>query len=160
MDDTKERDKDAVTGQFKKGNRAALKHGAYSLARTKNVPSIRGVRELARYITQIKANLEKATPDMNVKKELLINQVIKIEEKICFIDMWLRKTSVLRPDKARKGLIELQPVLANSYLAFLNSQRLALMALGIGSEEAERAMFPYEIEAEDSSKGNEKGKKK
>jgi len=149
--------RDTKTGQFKKGNEAALKHGAYSLARTKNVPSIRGVRALARHLDQVKVQLETATPDLNVKKELLIGQIIKTEEKLCFIDMWLRKVGIIRADRIKRGLLELQPVLAHSYLGFLNTQRQALMALGIDSKDAERALFPYEIEAEAQAK--EKAKK-
>lgn len=143
----KAKDKDSKTGRFKKGNIAALKHGAYSLARTKNVPSIRGVRALAMHLDQVKVKLERATPDLNIKKDLLIGQVVKTEEKLCLIDMWVRKIGVLRPDRRRHGLLELQPALAHSYLAFMNSQRLALMALGIRSAEADRVLFPYELEA-------------
>lgn len=150
--------KDLKTGKFKKGNIAALKHGAYSLARTKKVPSIRGVRALARYLDQMKVNLERATPDLNVKKELLIGQVIKTEEKLCLIDMWIRKTGVLHPDRAKRGLLELQPVLAHSYLGFMNSQRLALMALGIESAELEKGQtLEAIIDEHDTKEAKAKG---
>lgn len=124
------KDRDEGTGRFVKGNVAGLKHGAYSLARVKNVPSVRGIRVLTKHLDRVKSELEKATPDLNVKKEILISQVVKTEEKLCLMDMWLRKVGMIKADKARKGLLELQPCLAKSYLGFMNTQRLALMALG------------------------------
>ena len=128
------KDRDEQTGRFVKGNVAGFKHGAYSLARVRNVPSVRGVRALAKHLDRVKIELEKATPDLNVKKEILISQVVKTEEKLCLMDMWLRKTGMIKADKARKGLLELQPCLL-SYLGFLNSQRLALTALGLGDRQ-------------------------
>jgi len=128
------KDRDEQTGRFVKGNVAGLKHGAFSLARVRNVPSVRGVRALAKHLDRVKIELEKATPDLNVKKEILISQVVKTEEKLCLMDMWLRKTGMIKADKARKGLLELQPCLL-SYLGFLNSQRLALTALGLGDRQ-------------------------
>jgi len=156
----KANDRDSRTGHFLKGNKAALKHGAYSLARAKKVPSFRGVRALVRHLDQVKVNLEKATPELNVKKEILIGQVVKTEEKLCLMDMWIRKTGILRPDRARRGLLELQPCLAYSYLGFMNSQRLALMALGLDTEEAEKVLTPIEyIKKFDKAKAKKKVEK-
>ena len=138
------KDRDEQTGRFIKGNVAGLKHGAFSLARVRNIPSVRGVRALAKHLDRVKIELEKATPDLNVKKEILISQVVKTEEKICLMDMWLRKVGMIKADKARKGLLELQPCLAKSYLGFMNTQRLALMALGFEKGMSERILTPME----------------
>jgi len=128
------KDRDEQTGRFVKGNVAGLKHGTYSLARVRNIPSVRGVRALAKHLDRVKIELEKATPDLNVKKEILISQVVKTEEKICLMDMWLRKVGMIKADKVRRGLLELQPCLL-SYLGFMNTQRLALMALGFRDQQ-------------------------
>lgn len=138
-------DRDKRTGRFIRGNKAGFKHGAYSLARVRNVPSIRGVRALAMHLDEVKSELEASTPEMNVKKELLIGQVVKTEEKILLMDMWLRKFGIIKADRARKGSLELQSCLVNSYLSFLNTQRLALSALGLEGRQAVDAMTLQDI---------------
>lgn len=147
----KAKEKRDSKGRFVEGNVAARKHGAYSLARTKNVPSIRGVKALARYLDRIKSELEGTTQDINVKKELLINQIVRTEEKMRLMDMWIKRTSLLRPDKARRGLLDLQPCLY-SYLAFMNTQRQALMALGLNKEKIDQIKAPYEILKDEEGK--------
>lgn len=129
-------------GRFIKGNGVAISHGAYT---KKRKISVRGVRALNRYLDQVKVELEKATPDLNVKKGLLIDQVIRCHEKVCLIDMWIRKIGILRPDKARRKVLELHPVLAHSYISFLNTQRLALLSLGIDGDNADKILTPIEL---------------
>lgn len=43
---------------------------------TGRVPSVRGARVLRRELTKIRAELESLTPDLNVKKALLIDQIV------------------------------------------------------------------------------------
>lgn len=140
----KEKDtgRDPNTGKFTKGNVVALRHGIHSM---KNVPSVKGARALTKYLNEVKASLELATPELNVKKAILINQVLKCEEKLNLIDMWVRKTGILRPDRAKKGLLDLQPALTNCYLGFMKAQRQALLALGIDSRESEKILTPLEL---------------
>lgn len=135
--------RDPKTGRFRKGNVAAVKHGAYAIARAKgSIPSVRGVRALARYLDHAKGELEKLVTDLNIKEELYISHVIRTEEKMRLIDMWVRKVGILRPDKARRGVLELHPALSQSYLSYMNSQRLALQALNIPKEKAAKALNP------------------
>jgi len=70
----------------------------------KSIPSIRGARALQKHLDWIKVELENAVPDMDVRNEILINQVVKLEQKICLADRWMRKagTQGLR-NRERKG---------------------------------------------------------
>lgn len=131
-------------GRFLPGNQTAVKHGAWSLKSGK-IPSVRGVRQLKRDLQQIREELEKITPGLDAKKSLLISQVVRTEAQIRLIEMYLKKAGILRPDKWRRGIVDLQPSLSNSYLAFLNTQRHAIMALGLDQDRAAEVLAPYEI---------------
>jgi len=145
-------------GRFLLGNQAALKHGAWSLAKAR-IPSVRGVRKLNKELEGIRESLEKLTPQLNVKKQLLISQIVRTEGQIRLIEMYLRKAGILRPDKLRRGILDLQPSLANSYLAFLNVQRHAIMALGLDNDKASEILAPYEIVEEQKDDNNRRNKR-
>jgi hypothetical protein len=100
------KDRDIRTGRFTDGNKAALKHGAYSMQSFESAkkPSIRGVRALTRYLDRLKSELESITPQLDVKKQLLINQVISLEEKRQLIDMWLKSIYGLPLDRQEKRI--------------------------------------------------------
>jgi len=138
------KDRDSKTGQFVCGNKAAIRHAAYSLQATGKVPSMRGVRALARHLDRLKSELESITPQLDAKKQLLINQIISLEEKRQLIDMWLKKCGLVIPEKVRKRRLELQPVMS-FYISLMNSQRHAILALGLDIEQARRLLTPLEI---------------
>ena len=127
--------RDPRTGKFLPGNRYAERHGAFSIVSGK-VPRIRGIRQLKRELEELRKRLEENIQDLNPKKELLVNQVIRTETQIRLIELFLRKHGILRPDKYRKGILELHPSLASSYLSFLNVQKNALLNLGIDEVKA------------------------
>jgi len=150
--------RDKKTGRVLPGSQLALKHGIYSLDK---IPSIRGARALSKHLDWIKVELENAIPDMDVRKELLINQVVKLEQKICLADMWMRKAGIIRRDKLKEGYLEMHPILAASYVALMNSQRLALRDLGIEGEKASRILTPTQLAAKvDRIDAEKKGRRK
>jgi predicted DNA-binding protein YlxM (UPF0122 family) len=132
-------------GRFLPGNQAAVKHGAWSLARSSKVPSVRGVRSLRKDLERIKCDLEEITPRINVKKSLIISQIVRTEGMIRLIEMYLKKTGILKPDKFRSGILDLQPSLSKSYLALLNTQRQAILSLSLDEQKADEILAPYEI---------------
>lgn len=138
------------SGRFLLGNQAAKKHGAWSLARSGKVPTIRGARALGQRLEELQAELEKNTPKLNVKKELLIGQIVKTEGMICMIEMYLKKQGILRPDQYRRGIITPQPALSSTYLSLINSQRQAIMALGLEPIQMEEILTPYQIVEKDN----------
>jgi hypothetical protein len=75
--------------------------------------------------------------------------------------MYCKKYSVLRPDQAKKGIIELQPVLGHQFLAFLNTLRQNLVALGLDKKKADAVLTPLElaakIDAEKEAREGEQG---
>lgn len=66
-----------------------MKHGAYTLRATGRVPSVRGVKILRKRLTRVREDLRSATPVLNVKKELLIEQIVRIEAQISLVEMYL-----------------------------------------------------------------------
>ena len=139
------RDKDKKSGQFLQGNKAALKHGGHSFAASGKVPSVKGVRKLKKDLEQLRTDLEKITPKMNVKKALIIGQICKAEGFILLIELYLKKAGILKPSRLKAGVIDVQPALGTTYLQLLNNQRSALALLGLDEQKFEEIKAPYEI---------------
>lgn len=147
-------DRDPKSGKFISGNRASVRHGVFSA----RVPKIRGIKRLNRELEKLRDELESNVPEITPQKALLISQVVRSELQIRLIEIYTGKYGVLKPDQFRKNCLELHPALANSYLSFLNSQRAALQALGIGKEEAKDVIDVRSYAAE--KYGGKKAKKK
>ncbi len=93
-------------------------------------------------------------------REGLVNDLGPLEDdltaaQIVLIDRVISKLSVLRCVEEyvlEKGVFttagELHPVLSKSYLAWANSIRLDLQALGIDKQAGERVLSPLEVAAE------------
>jgi hypothetical protein len=137
-------ERDTKTGRFLPGNTLGMRHGAHAVKPTAKVPSVRGVRALAQHLDSLKSELESITPHLDAKKQLLLNQIISLEEKRQLIDMWLKKCGLVIPEKVRKRRLELQPVMS-FYISLMNSQRHAILALGLDIEQVRRLMTPLEI---------------
>ena len=131
-------------GKFVKGNHAAVKHGGHAFLITGKVPSVRGARALKNELTRIRKELEAGTPALDVKKELLINQVINSLGFMKLFEMYCRKAGILNPKKWRQRILEYQPAF-QTYLSMMNAQRSALQALGLDEKGAEEILTPYEI---------------
>jgi len=142
MKDKKE-DRDSKTGQFGKGNQAALKSGSYSFKLTGKVPSVRGARRLMRELQEAKKAIEAITPCMNIKKGLLIDQVIKAQGFMRLFEMYCRNHGILNPRLYQRKVLDFQPGF-RTYLSFAGLQHKALMALGLDINEAERLLTPAE----------------
>ncbi|MBN2243108.1 MAG: hypothetical protein JW793_10490 [Acidobacteria bacterium] len=70
-------------------------------------------------------------------KEILIKSTVEAFGVILLAAMFCKREGVIRPDLARHGVIELQPVLGKQFLAFLNSIRQNLVALGLDRKKAD-----------------------
>ena len=137
-------ERDIKTGKFLPGNTLGMRHGAHAVKPSAKVPSVRGLRALARHLDRLKSELESITPHLDIKKQLLINQIISLEEKRQLIDMWVKKVGLVIPEKVRKRRLELQPVMS-FYISLMNSQRLAVLSLGLNEDHVRRLMTPLEI---------------
>ena len=150
-------------GQFVKGNPYAsvanLKHGVYAFKITGRVPSLKGARALMHDLDRLRKELEAITPGMNVKKGLLIGQVVNARGFMRLFEMYVKQVGLLNPRLYPRGVIDFQPGF-KTYLSFAAQQHRAIMALGLNTEEAEKALTPIEyIEQFDKAKVKKKVKK-
>lgn len=131
--------------QAKNQEKSLVKHtGIYSWLRTGKInPSIRGYKRLQKYLSDIERDLiaEQGGPEnMTTAKEVLIKATVQAYGVLLLAGSYTKKYSILRPDSARKGILELQPVLGHQFIAFLNTIRQNLVVLGIEKRQVEEAL--------------------
>lgn len=151
-------DRDSKTGRFLPGHLIASKHGVTRYLATGKLPSIRGKKAIQKHLEEIRSGIEEMTPRMNAKKRILISQIVRTEGVLQAIELYIQRAGIIDEKKfISKKMIMLQPCF-NSYLSFLNSQRLAIMALGLEGQ-AEKIITLDEIVAEHDQKEKTKGGK-
>ena len=125
----------------KKTKKKNPKHGVYSWLDQKRInPSIRGHRKIQAYLEDIESQLQgmQGGPDkLTAAKQILIKSTVEAYGVILLASVYCKDAGILRPDKKKKGVIELQPVLGKQFLAFMNTIRQNLLALGLDKKEAE-----------------------
>ena len=131
-------------GRFIRGNQAAIKYGGHSFIATGKIPVVRGTRKLRKELIKIQRELEDNIPDLNAKKLLLVNQIIKSHGFTCLFEMYCRKAGLLDPVQTKRGQVAFQKGF-KVYISLLNVQKSAIMALGLDERQAEEALTPYEI---------------
>lgn len=137
--------RDTASGRFLPANTSRMTHGAASFLRTGRVPSIRGKRRIQKRLNELRAALIEATPGSeDPRKLVLIGQIVEAQGFVMIIGEYVKRAGVLRPDKFRRGLLELQPVLG-SVASFMGAQRAAILALGLDSKKGAEILTPYEI---------------
>ncbi|NQT80268.1 MAG: hypothetical protein HQ555_07765 [Candidatus Aminicenantes bacterium] len=145
--DTKENEKNA-----KSEPNTRLTHGVYSWLRTGKVnPSIRGQKKLQKYLQDIEKELIDdlgGVENLTAAKEILIKGTIEAYGVLFLAMMYCKKTSILRPDKLRRGIVEMQPVLGAQFLAYMNTIRQNLLALQGLENNTEKLSTPEKIAAE------------
>jgi hypothetical protein len=126
----------AQTEPKKKGRRP----GIYSWLRTGRVnPSIRGHKALQTYLMTLERELTElqGAGGMTAGREILIKSTVEAFGVVLLSAMFCKREGVIRPDMARHGVIELQPVLGKQFLAFMNSIRQNLVVLGLDRRRAD-----------------------
>lgn len=141
---TKKADRDEKTGRFLKGNLAPVKHFGYSKSR--NVPL-----KVRKFITATREamikDLAQDEAGLTTSQLILIDKAVNILQVTLCIESFIRREGVFRGKK-------LEPVLANNYLAYINSLRIILRELGISTKASERILSIAEIikEAEEEAR--------
>ncbi len=131
------------------------RHGGYSLMiRAGVLPERRAY--LRAYLTEAREglvnNLGPLEADLTAAQVVLIDRVISKLSIIRCIEEHVREKGVF----TKAG--ELDSVLSKSYLAWANSIRLDLQALGIDKQAGERVLSPLEVAAEiDKAKADAEG---
>jgi len=123
----------------KKAKKKNPKHGVYSWLDQKRInPSIRGHRKIQAYLEAMESQLQDMQGgSMTAAKQILIKSTVEAYGVILLTSVYCKDAGILRPDKKKKGVIELQPVLGKQFLAFTNTIRQNLLALGLDKKEAE-----------------------
>ena len=128
----------------------AKRHGAYSFIVRGELPIHRAY--LLRYLTECRQGL---INDLGGSKKLSTGQTILIDRVIGKLGI----SRLIEEHCKENGAIigkELAPVLKQSYLAYSNSLRLDLLALGMNERMTDKALTPLEyIDAFDKKKAKE-----
>jgi hypothetical protein len=74
------------------------------------------------------------------QQEVLIRQVLRAEGVLRLIEMWLQKVPAISSKGWKRGSLELQPCLSQSYGFFLNVQRQAVLALGLDLKQVDQGL--------------------
>lgn len=123
------------------------RHGAYSFIVRGSLPTHRAY--LLRYLTDCRQGL---INDLGGCERLSTGQTILIDRVIGKLGVSRLIEEHCKENGAIRGQ-ELAPVLKQSYLAYSNSLRLDLLALGINERVTDRALTPLQyIEQFDKSK--------
>jgi len=134
-------------------------HGVYGWLRTGKInPSVRGFKRIRRYLREIEQALiaDIGGPEkMTAAQEVLIKSTIQAYGVLLLAGAYTQRYSILDPAKARRGVLELQPLLGRSYIAFLNTIRCNLVALGLDQRKADE---PLDVIAYVQEKYGQKGR--
>ena len=119
------------------------KHGGYSLLTKGEVPENR--RHIRRYLTSTREGLIKdlgpTEDDLTAAQAILIDRIVTKLGVIRCMEEYIRENTVMKGE-------DLSPCLGKSYLAYNNSIRLDLQALGIDKRVIDAGPTLEEVTAE------------
>lgn len=148
-----------VKGRFVKGNRAAQIHGAYGIKEgegEEEMPFTEEREAIDKRLEDLRSNLEQQFPKKNMKTELLISDVVRLEATIAHLELYLyRAGSPVDMHRFKKrNIAEVQPCM-REFLQCITMKRHALLALGI-EKDGRKEVTPLEKAEEfDEDKGEE-----
>lgn len=143
-------------GRFVKGNKAAQIHGAYPIKEKEELPSTKEKEAIEKRLDDLRLNLEEQFPKKNIKTELLISDVVRLEATIAHLELYLYKigTPVDMNRFRKRNIAEVQPCM-REFLQCMTMKRHALLALGI-DRDGRKPKTPMEKAAEfDETRGEE-----
>jgi len=116
-----------------------MKHGGYSFLSRGELPENRAYIE--RYLTEVRQGLIRdlgpTEDDLTAAQVILIDRAVTKLGVIRCVEEHIRENSVMVGQ-------DLAPSLKASYLAYNNSIRLDLQALGINTRQTDSVLAPYE----------------
>lgn len=146
------KEKTKLTTRLKRGGQK-VKHGGYSFLTKGELPENR--KHVLKYLTAARDNLIQdlgpTERDLTAAQIIIIDRVVtKLGVTRC-IEEFIRESSVMKGDR-------LSPSLRESYLAYNNSIRLDLQALGIDRKKADEVdKFKEYVKTKDENKGENNG---
>jgi hypothetical protein len=112
-----------------------VKHSIKFWLRTGKInPSIRGYKKLQKFLEDLEHQLieEQGGADkLTAAREMLIRSTIRGYGVILLTEMYVAKYSVIRPDMAKQGVLQYQPIIERSYWGAMATIRQNLLALGL-----------------------------
>ena len=140
-----------LTVKFKRGGRRAKAHGGYSYLTKGELPENRTY--ILKYLMAVRQgiirDLGPNENDLSTAQIVLIDRITTKLGVIRCVEEYIRENSVMMGN-------DLAPSLKASYLAYNNSLRLDLQALGL-NKKSEEVLTPYEI-VEKEKKQKERNK--
>jgi len=136
--------------------------GVVPWIRDGKLPKGRGSWRLKKFIRDLEKNLfdslgglENITP----QQEILARSTIRALGVLLLAERYIEKHGPLRKDLFDKGILDFQPVLGKSYIAYMNTIRQNLLALGLEKKQIEETLSFADIirEAEVQEKGEPEG---
>jgi hypothetical protein len=120
------------------------KHGIYTWLKYGKInASVRGFRKLQRYLEGVERDLiglQGGPERITIAQELLVKSVVESYGVLLLATMYCKREGILRPDRAKEGVIELQPVLGKQFIAYLNAIRQNLQTLGLDRKKADEVL--------------------
>lgn len=142
--------KTKLTSELKRGGQK-IKHGGYSFLTKGELPENR--KYVLKYLTAARENLimdlGPTENDLTAAQIILIDRIVTKLGVIRCIEEHIRESSVMKGDR-------LSPSLRESYLAYNNSIRLDLMALGIDKRQGEAPDVQAYLKTTYGGKGEKK----
>ena len=146
--------------QKSKGGRP-FKHGAFSLSIRDEL--LRDNPRIRRYLMDTRTGLARDVAGSEVllseMQRVMIDRVISKLAVCRLIEAYIEKYGAFRQDRFKRKILELEPCLGNSYLAYSNSIDRALVALGLSKREVGRIMTPAELIVEVGKSSADAGSK-
>ena len=125
-----------------------IKTGVEPWVKTGQMPTGRGFEKVKRYVRDVEVRLVEALGGLKTitpQQEILIQGTIKALGVCCLVELYINREGPIVKHLLRRGIVELQPCLGKSYLAFLNTIRQNVIALGLDRKETERILSPADL---------------
>jgi hypothetical protein len=133
MDSTDRKDALAVAKNATGHPRKHTPSGLYSWVRSKRLPAGRAFQATRRELAQVREDLirERGGPEKITAGELiLVDSIVEGLGVQKILGLYVRKYGVIDPRSAKRGQLELSPVLGKNWISYANTVRQGLLALG------------------------------
>ena len=136
-----------------------IRHGIIRYIQTGEFhPTQRKRVMLAKELDRIRELMIAQTPDMNIKKEVLLNDALRCQGICDLALLYINKVGIFEEKALKRGQLELQPII-KSLTSFMNTKRLNLLSVGLGSKADDVLDVQRYIEQFDEKEAKEKAKK-
>lgn len=125
-----------MTDKDKNKSKHRIRHGIlYYIKRHGEIhPAQRKRIALSKELDRIRELMIEQTPDMNIKKELLINDAVFCQGILDLAILYISKAGMFEERALKRGVLDLQPIL-KSLGQFMNIKRMNLLAVGLRSDD-------------------------